>query len=733
MAAQSVSLSPFHHPYRHVASFRFLVALRQLSGHRWLRAIRNSLVLLLPVTFVGAMAVLLGSFPLAALSPQMHAALGGGGARLASLATLVGQASNGILAIFVVILVSHSLALESRQGKHLELSPPVVATVALINFFIFLQRSEPVGGQLLMGSHSILAAILVAIFSAEVFAYGLRFQHERLGQHSYDLDPNLHLAVRAIAPALLTVILFLLALKVLSLLTFDLSQWLGANVLSLNESWNSQLPGLFVLSVLNQGLWFLGIHGPHVLDSLYRLVFEGQTGAGQLIEISRETYNLYVHLGGSGSTLGLLLVILLQVRAGEARRVAKFALLPALFNINELVIFGLPIVLNPVYLIPFVLAPVVQVVVSYFCVRYGLLAVDVASVPWMTPPVLGGTLNSGSWHGGALQLFNLLLSALIYLPFVRLAEQRRQSESLTTVQRAVSDIALIKQQQISVLDRHDDLGHTARKLLHEFMQDIDSSQVFLAYQPQHDRDGRVVGVEALLRWEHRHFGFISPAVICALAEESQQIIPLGRWIIASACRQLHEWEEDGIEQQRISVNLSPLQLKDETLLAFIEECLQANRLPPSALGLELTESQHVPDDPVSSRTLLGLQSMGIHLEMDDFGMGYSSMLYVRRFKFSAIKLDGSLTKEVLQDNNCSDIISSVVQLGRALGIRVIAEYVETLEQQARLEQLGCEVFQGYLYSPALASGPCLAYLHRHQRLAGRADVADAHEPAAIPA
>ena len=717
-----------------MASFRFLVALRQLSGHRWLRAIRNSLVLLLPVTFVGAMAVLLGSLPLAALSPQLHAAFGDSGS---SLATLVGNASNGILAVFLVVLVSHSLALESWQRDHIDLSPPVVATVALVNFFIFLQRSEPVSGQFLMGSHSILAAILVAIFSAEVFAYGLRLQHGRSGQNSYDLDPNLHLAVRAIGPALFTVMLFLLAIKALSLLTFDLSQWIGASVLSLNETWGSQLPGLFILSVFNQALWFVGIHGPHVLDSLYRLVFEGPTDASQLLRISRDAYNLYVHIGGSGSTLGLLLVILFHVRAGEARRVAKFALLPAFFNINELVIYGLPIVLNPVYLIPFVLAPVVQIVVSYFCVRYGLVAVDVASVPWMTPPVLGGTLNSGSWHGGALQIFNLLLSALIYLPFVRLAEQRRQTESLATVQRAVSDIAVIKQQQSSVLDRHDDLGHTARKLLHEFMQDIDSgsSQVFLAYQPQHDRDGRVVGVEALLRWKHRHFGFISPAVICALAEESQQIAPLGRWVIASACRQLRDWENDGIENVRISVNLSPLQLKDSTLLAFVEDSLRANRLQASALGLELTESQHVPDDPVSSRTLEGLQSMGIHLEMDDFGMGYSSMLYVRRFKFSAIKLDGSLTREVLQDNNCSDIISSVVQLGRALGIRVIAEYVETLEQQARLEQLGCEVFQGYLYSPALAAGPCLDYLHKQRRLAGlaRADVADELKPAAIPA
>lgn len=717
-----------------MGSFRFIASLRWLSEHRWLRAIRNSLVLLLPVTFVGAMALLLGNFPFATVFPQMAASFGDDGARLASQ---VSNASYGILAVFLVVLVSYSLAHEARQRNSVELSPLLVATVALINFFIFLQSSEPAAWQLMLGTHSILAAILVSIFTTEVFACCLRFQHGRIGRHSYDFDPNLHLAVRAIGPALITVALFLLVIKTLSLLSFDPSQWIGAKVHSLDETLGSQLPGLFILSVLNQALWFVGIHGPHVLDSLYRVVFEVQAGAGQAMVITRGSYNHYMHIGGAGSTLGLLLVILFQVRTGEARRVAKFALLPALFNINELVIFGLPIVFNPVYLIPFLLAPVVQLVVSYFCVRYGLVALDVTAVPWMTPPVLAGTLNSGNWHGGALQLFNLLLSALIYLPFVRFAEQRRQTENLDTVRRAVTDIEAIKQQQRSVLDRHDELGHTARKLLHEFMQDLDSgsSRVFLAYQPQHDRSGAVVGVEALLRWKHRHFGFISPAVICALAEESHQIMQIGRWVIATACQQLSDWRQNGIENLRMSVNLSPVQLKDETLPAFIDESLKANRVQARELGLELTESQHVPDDPISSRTLKELQTMGIHLEMDDFGMGYSSMLYVRRFKFSAIKLDGSLTKEVLQDNNCSDIISSVVQLGRALEIRVIAEYVETREQQAELEKLGCDVFQGYLYSPALPGGLCLNYLLKHQRLTGpdTAEVPDLKKSANVPA
>ena len=697
-----------------MASCRFIASRLRLSGHRWLRAIRNSLVLLLPVTFIGAIAVLLGSLPFALVFPQMAATVGHEGSHLV---VLIGNASSGILAIFLLILVSHSLTLEARRESIAALSPPLVVTVALINFFIYVQLSEPVAGQTAFGTHSILPAIVVAIFSAEVFAACQKYRYRRLKAQTYDLDPSIHLAVRSIIPALVTVVLFLLIAKVLFLLSFDLSSWVGSQVLSTNDIWGSQLPGLLIVGVLNQALWFVGIHGPHALDTIYRIAFEPQ--AGQAFEITRTLFHLYVHIGGSGATLGLLLALLIQVHQGESRRIAKLALFPSLFNINEPLIYGLPIVFNPLYLIPFVLVPVVQIVVSYCCVHFGLVVLDVMPVPWMTPPLLAGALNSGNWHGGALQLFNLLLSAMIYMPFVRLAERRRQTESLATIRRVVNDIEALKQQQCTVLDRHDELGHTARKLLHEFLQDIDSdsSRAYLAYQPQHDRSGAVVGVEALIRWEHRYFGFISPAVICALAEESQQIVQIGRWALATACRQLRDWKKCGVENLRLSVNLSPIQLKDESLLAFIAESLRNNQLHAWELCLELTESQHVSEDALSIGTLRGLQTMGIHLEMDDFGMGYSSMLYVRRFKFSSIKLDGSLTKDVLQDNNCRDIISSVAQLGRALDIRLIAEYVETREQQAHLEKLGCDVFQGYLYSPAITGERCLDYLLERQRLA----------------
>lgn len=679
-----------------------------------MRAIRHGLLLLLPVTFVGAMALLLGSFPFAIVFPQAAAALGDGGARFA---LLVWSASSGILSLCLVILIANYLAAEASGERLVDVSPPLVASVALVNFFIYTMLSGSLTSLDALGPRSILVAIVIAIISAELFFFCLRSRFLGFGQKSYDLDPSLNQAILAIGPALVTVAVFSLGARVVVLLLPDMSQVFGETLASLNTVTDSQLPGLLLFGLVHQTLWFFGIHGNNALEGVFSVAFLLPGNANHIFEVPRIFLDLYVHIGGSGSTLGLVLVLLFHARNNETGRVAKYALIPSVFNINELVLFGLPIVLNPIYLIPFLLAPLLQIATAYFCIRHGLVAMDVNAVPWMTPPLLGGVLNSGNWHGGALQLVNVLLSILVYLPFVRYAEYRRSREGLNTVRRVIADIEAIKQQHGIVLDRHDVIGHTARKLLHEFMRDLDaksaSGRVYVAYQPKHDRSGAAIGVEALLRWEHRQFGPISPAVIVSLAEESRQIIPLGRWVIHTACLQLCDWKRAGVQNICMSVNVSPVQLQDVQLQGFIKDVLATSGLLPSDLGLELTESTHVSDDPVSVGTLRGLQSLGVRLEIDDFGMGYSSMLYIRRFRFSAIKLDGSLTREVLEDSNCRDIISSVVQLGAALGIQVVAEYVETREQQVALETLGCDAFQGYLYSPALAADPCLLYLTKH--------------------
>ena len=697
-----------------------------LSQHRWLKAIRTSFVLLMPVIFIGALALFLGSFPFSVVMPQLAQALGH---NWSPIAMQVWDASTGILALCIVLLISVYLAVDIRERLIVELSPPMVASVALVNFFVALLLSGNSFEFAMLGKSGVLTAIAVAISSSELLFYFMRLRLLRFGHKAYDLDPNLHLGVRAIGPAIATVVVFVLVCMLFSAVSIDLNQWISAGLRALDSHFDSSLPGLLIYEILSQLLWFVGIHGPHALENVHQSLFAVADGTITAFSVPKNFLNMYANIGGSGSTLGLVLALFICVWQGDEKRVAKYALVPSLFNINELVIFGLPIVLNPLYLIPFVLAPLAHIVVSYFFVRYGIVPMNIVKVPWITPPILSGYLNSASWAGGILQLSSILMSALIYAPFVRYSERQRSLQNVSDVARLVREIEAIQLQHHRVLNRHDDIGHTARKLLYEFLQDIDSDRVNLAYQPQHDAAQRIVGMEALLRWKHRQYGMISPAVVCALLEESKQIDRFGRWAIATACRQLSEWKRAGIHDLRMSVNLSPLQLQDNNLLRHIRKCLEENGLLASTLGLEVTESQYVPSDPVSVHCLQGIEAMGVHLEMDDFGMGYSSMLYIQRFNFDAIKLDGSLTKDVLKDNNCGNIIRSVVQLARVMKMRVIAEYVETREQQAVLEALGCDAFQGYLYSPALPGTLCLPYLLEHVQRFGLPDGDHGSEPA----
>jgi EAL domain-containing protein (putative c-di-GMP-specific phosphodiesterase class I) len=167
----------------------------------------------------------------------------------------------------------------------------------------------------------------------------------------------------------------------------------------------------------------------------------------------------------------------------------------------------------------------------------------------------------------------------------------------------------------------------------------------------------------------------------------------------------------------MAVNLSPLQLEDPALLQHVERCLARYRLAPSDLELEITEGHRVSNSEVSGRNLAALNALGVPLAMDDFGMGYSSLLYMRRFRIDAIKLDGSLTREVTNNASCREIIASVGQLCRGQQVRMIAEYVETEEQRDLLRELGCNGFQGWLYSAALGADACRVYVEKNRAAA----------------
>ena len=236
---------------------------------------------------------------------------------------------------------------------------------------------------------------------------------------------------------------------------------------------------------------------------------------------------------------------------------------------------------------------------------------------------------------------------------------------------------------------------------HDLRLAIAEGDLRLHYQPVVDTDsGETFALEALVRWQHRTRGLLAPDVFIPLAEDAGLIVPLGRWVLSEACRQIAEWqaEQSPLAGLRISVNLSARQFADPGLVALITGELAAAGVPASSLGLEITESVLMEEAEVAVETLRLLKQLGVHLAIDDFGTGYSSLAYLQMFPVDAIKIDRSFVWSLDTDRNGRIIVDAIVSLARALGLDVVAEGVETESQLAVLRGLRCGSLQGYLFS-----------------------------------
>ena len=239
---------------------------------------------------------------------------------------------------------------------------------------------------------------------------------------------------------------------------------------------------------------------------------------------------------------------------------------------------------------------------------------------------------------------------------------------------------------------HLNLATSMRKALAE-------KQFQMYYQPKFNlQDMQLTGFEALLRWQHPQYGFISPVTFISLAESSGVIVELGEWVINEACRQGKAWMSRGMKNFSIAVNVSSIQFKRGTIDKVVLTALQNSQFPPSMLELELTESLLIDDTERLANTLSNLRSMGIHLSIDDFGTGYSNLGYLKKFEVELLKIDQSFVRRMEQNPEDALIVSAIIQLANSLGLQTIAEGVETESAADMLRALGCKMGQGYLWS-----------------------------------
>ena len=351
-----------------------------------------------------------------------------------------------------------------------------------------------------------------------------------------------------------------------------------------------------------------------------------------------------------------------------------------------------------------------------YCLAYaatvcGFLPVLTHEVVWSTPVGIGGYLASGSWKGIAVQAVGILAGILFYLPFLKINQRMEVYKAKRHVQVLIHELQE-KEEQIDqpvFLTRGDHIGMISRMLLLDLKHAIKNKELYMLYQPQVYSDGICIGAEALLRWNHPVYGMIYPPLIIYLAEAGKVLPELEQFIIDEVTDGIVQTRAQYDSDFKISVNITAHSLLWD-IEGYIRQTMEQKEIDAHMLWIEITEQDILLQTDVVVRKLEELKKQGHKLLIDDFGMGHTSLLYLQSEYFDVVKLDGSLTRPLLESHTNQKIVRSIIELGQELGVNVIAEFVENTEQRDLLDTLGCHCYQGYLYAKPLELEEFITYM-----------------------
>lgn len=690
----------------------------------YFQAVRHAVALSLPLLLITAIILLITLFPLDLYQAFMETTFGADWRQ--PLNTVLNGTIEIITMAIPLALVANLVALHNQRYPAYFV-PPAVGVIFLFAAQIIMvmpQASGTVISIKFAGLHGLFSALVVAVAGAMFFLRLCRFSFLRFNLYSENYDPLLPHVFSCFLPGIFTVFLFTGLRALLSIYDIDSLNEIFYFILQIPFAYihDSFLFGT-VYTFLCQISWFFGIHGPAALAPLTQGVFDGHTAmniaalnthSAQPHLFTKTIFDIFVQIGGSGATIGLVLAVLIASRDQSNRRIAWISVAPGLFNINELIIFGLPIVFNPVYLIPFILTPLVLVCTSTLAVYAGLVPHPTFFVQWTTPPLINAFLATQSWRGVALQAFNLALACAIYLPFVLCAERKKITARNVAVKKLIAMTTQPgydpkTQQCINAVGTTSAL---ARFLAGQLEQELeqDNSNIALFFQPRVNVvDKTVPCVEALLRWNHPTCGPIPPALTLGLATESNFSHKLDACILDLVLKQQYVWRTLGITTT-IAMNLSTNQLGDPDFPQYLQKQLAYYNLPPSCLLLEIKESIALNSKGMYLAAMQALKAIGVRLAVDDFGHGYQALSYLRHMPISEVQIDKGLIHRIAHDKSCQDVIGTIKELCLELDISTSAEFVESTEQLETLMELNFTTFQGHLFSRPVDAEECAAFI-----------------------
>ncbi|KRP41898.1 PTS system, lactose/cellobiose family IIC component [Pseudomonas libanensis] len=673
-----------------------------LASAESLRAIREGLLWILPCLLVSAGFLILS---------ECARVLGFSQQVVGFLAGLHNQI-NSVIPLLVAASIGYMLAIQHRLPQ----LPVAFLCLAHVVVATFVLREYPRASATFL----LFIAIASPLINVPAIAWLHRFRWTRLVNEDL-VGHNLKGTINMVLPGAITALSLVVLLSLLLLIPY-VAQLQGPQVLdALQAPYGS---GLFV-TLMNSLLWFFGIHGVYAMQPLFDVLDKAVVlnGAAQaagepvLYLLNSGLLGSFAFIGGSGATLCLLLAILLFSRSQSMRLLAIASLPLSLFNVSEVLLFGLPIILNPRLFIPFLLVPAFNTVVALAAVQLGWVSPAVASVPFTAPVLLNAYLSThGDLAAVLLQLALLGVGTLVYAPYVR-AIHRQTAEggtvylkSLDMTFRGLEEKGRLLEFD-PVLASHRTSARQAVELSR--IQQISDYEFYLEFQPQVSTlTGLCTGCEALMRARDSQGTVHSPWEFLQWLAQARLMPDVDVWVASQAVRQYQKWQKGGFHLP-MTINISSATLKDA---AYGDRLVDILAQAHGWVSVEITEDALVSDIPATRQTIEKLQAMGAKVYLDDFGTGFSALSYLHQFPVDFIKIDRSFVI-AQRDPKGAQVLTGMLRFCEALKLGVVVEGVETAEQLGFLST-GPEMFiQGWYFSKALPGDQLPGFVRERAALA----------------
>ncbi|WP_255468266.1 EAL domain-containing protein [Achromobacter sp. UMC71] len=682
--------------------------LAALAGASSLRAIREGLLWTMPCLLVAALFLVLAVV-------ARHLGLP---AEVADVLALVHNKLNAVMPTLVGTSIGYMLSIRYRV-------PNLPAAFLCLSYVVIAE------GLLAPYPHAaatltLFIAILSPLGTVPLLAWLHRRRWTRLAPDGL-IGENVRGTLNMVVPGLLVAALVMLVLSAVLRVPGVTQFNIPVDLASLDSPFTTGP----MIAALNSLFWFFGVHGYHAMSPIIDVLDQATSlnaasaaaGYQGMYALNGTLLGAFAFIGGAGATLSLVAAILLFSRSESLRLLALASIPVSLLNVNEILLFGLPLILNPRLLAPFILAPVCNVIIALAVVQLGWLDPATVTLPLTSPVLLNAYLGSGGHLGGVLlQVLLLALGTCLYAPFVVALERQRKADA--TVYFKSLDTTFPRLQEESLLFAHDPVVSTyanrARRSAEiSRIRTISEYDFYLEYQPQVSlRSGLCTGCEALLRATGPEGTQQAPLEFLRWLAQADLMREVDLWVAKQAVLQSQAWKRAGFTLP-LTINVTSGTLTSESYLDKLIKVLEQAR---GQVSVELTEDALVEDAEALHTAFSRLHGIGCRIYIDDFGTGYSALSYLHQFAIDAVKIDRSFVAAQASERG-AQVMSGLLRFCEALDLQIIVEGVEEQEQISALESSAEIIVQGWFYSRALPGDRVVEFAR--QRMAAAAQDAAA--------